>query len=125
MEMRAGPRLTGRLKKEERIIPIDKQDYTPRSVLIAPPIIFQTRKSKLSTCKMNYSSTFIEQQYKRMQTSKCEAPYRCEDELLAKPELIMSCPGSNINTTSFGIESTEFQGATGYADFLFSLTGAR
>ena len=71
---------------------------------------------------MNYSSTFIDQQYNRMKTSKCEAPYQCDAELLAKPELIMSCPGDSINTTSFGIDAIEFQGLTGYADFLFSFT---
>ena len=27
-----------------------------------------------------------------------------------------------MNMTSFGIDSTEFQGNTGYADFLFSMT---
>lgn len=122
MAQRKGPRLTARAMKEEQIIPIEKQDYTPRSVLIAPPIIFQTKRSKASTCKSNYSSTFITQQFDRMYSSKCQAPYQCDVELLAKPELIISCPGESITTASFGINSTDFQGDTGYADFLFSLT---
>jgi hypothetical protein len=117
MAMRQGPRLTARMMTMEQVIPIEKQDYTPRSVLIAPvrvfdffasasspfsrgliffaclqPIIFQTKRSKASTCPSKYSSTFIKQQFQRMETSKCQAPYECDAELLRSPERILSCP---------------------------------
>ena len=122
MAKRAGPRLTARAMMEEKVIPVEKQDYTPRSVLIAPPIVFQTKRSKADACPSKYSSTFITQQFNRMNSSKCQEPFQCDAELLKKPELLFSCPGEIMNMTSFGIDSTEFQGVTGYADFLFSLT---
>jgi len=41
MASRQGPRLSARLAKEETAIVVKKQDFASRTVLIAPPIIFQ------------------------------------------------------------------------------------
>jgi hypothetical protein len=41
MASRQGPRLSARLAKEETAVVVKKHDFSPRTVLIAPPIIFQ------------------------------------------------------------------------------------
>jgi hypothetical protein len=63
------------------------------------------------------------QQHERMNNSKCQFPYLCDEALLNHPELVVSCQGeSQISGESFGINPIEFEGTVGYADFLFSLT---
>ena len=42
---------------------------------------------------------------------------------LSNPKFTVSCPGElQVKSEAFGINSSEFQGRRGYADFLFSLT---
>ena len=41
MVSRQGPRLSARFAKEDSKIVVKKRDFTPRTVLIAPPIVFQ------------------------------------------------------------------------------------
>ena len=48
MRNRNGPRLPARDAKMENSIPVTEQDFTSRSVLIAPPIIFQVCGSAIS-----------------------------------------------------------------------------
>jgi hypothetical protein len=123
MNLRFGPRLTARMAKGEHSIPISKQDYTPHTVLIAPPIIFQTRRSQSTTCPFNYSSTFIQQQHSRMVSSKCVSPWKCPNSVLERPELTVSCVGmQQVEGEAFGINASDFEGSVGYADFLFSIT---
>ena len=55
--------------------------------------------------------------------SKCQAPYQCDAMTLSNPKFTVSCPGElQVKSEAFGINSSEFQGRRGYADFLFSLT---
>ena len=50
MRGRNGPRLPARNAKKENAIVVTKQDFAPRSVLIAPPIIFQVLCVCNTTC---------------------------------------------------------------------------
>jgi hypothetical protein len=50
MVSRQGPRLSARFAKEETAIVVKKQDFASRTVLIAPPIIFQVCVSALRMC---------------------------------------------------------------------------
>jgi len=123
MDMRNGPRLARRDMLQEQLVPIYKADFLPRSVLIAPPIIFQTRVQHSVTCPYSYSSTFIQEQHTRVVSGKCAPPYLCTDSVLTHPESTVSCPGHKVvNGTWFGLSSSDFGGRLGYADFLFSLT---
>lgn len=123
MAERGGPRLPKRNSKQEQLIKIDKQDYAMTSVLIAPPLIFQTRKSASDTCPFNYSTEFINQQHKRMINSKCQDPFSCPSDLAQEPRLTVACPGeAKDKGFVFGINVSKFAGEYGYTDLLFSLT---
>ena len=123
MAERGGPRLPKRNSKQEQLIKIDKQDYAMTSVLIAPPLIFQTRKSASDTCPFNYSTEFINQQHKRMINSKCQDPFSCPSDLAQEPRLTVAYPGeAKDKGVVFGINVSKFAGEYGYTDLLFSLT---
>jgi len=123
MNVREGPRLARKEMVIEQTIDIQKTDFLPRSVLIAPPIIFQRRVEHSSTCPYSYSTTFIQQQHAKVLKGKCALPYRCPADVLISPETTMSCPGeAKTNGSVFGILPSSFDGQVGYSDFLFSLT---
>ena len=123
MARRLGPRLNRRHAKLDSTIMLDKVDYTPRSVLIAPPIIFQTRRDKAAQCPFSYSSHFLSAQHEEVKNQTCALPYGCEAAVLERAEMTLSCRGPHkTNGSYFGILPSSFGGETGYADFLFSLT---
>lgn len=123
MDLRHGPRLTRRDMLQEQLLPLYKADFLPRSVLIAPPIIFQTRVKHSSSCPYAYSSIFIQQQHTRVLSAKCAHPYQFPEPVLTRPENTVSCPGPReVNDTWFGILPSDFGGRRGYADMLFSLS---
>ena len=94
-----------------------------RSVLIAPPIIFQARRDKVTSCPFSYSSQFLSAQHAEVTNQTCAPPYGCEAAVLLSAEKTLSCRGpQKTNGSYFGILPSSFGGETGYADFLFSLT---
>jgi hypothetical protein len=108
---------------KEHTIEVDKSAYLPRSVLIAPPLIFQTRVTPSSTCPYSYSSTFIQQQHTKVTEDLCAAPYHCSDQVMQQAHTSLACAGAaQSKGTTFGINSSSFDGRVGFADFLFSLT---
>ena len=57
------------LPNSERVqtnVPIEKADFTPTSVLMSPPIIFQTRAEPSSTCPYDYSTEWLQSQLKQV-----------------------------------------------------------
>ena len=92
-------------------------------MLIAPPIIFQTRRGKATLCPFSYSSHFLLAQHDEVKNQTCALPYGCEAEVLQRAEKTLSCRGGEkTNGSYFGIVPSSFGGEIGYADFLFSLT---
>ena len=75
------------------MVPVEKGDFTPRSTLMASPIIFQTRAKRTATCPFNYSSHFIANQHSKALDSKCSDPFVCEERVSQSPEAVMACLG--------------------------------
>jgi len=87
MQMRKGPKISNQQRVHEQI-PVDKKDFTPRSTLLAAPIIFQTRVNKTATCQFNVSSQYIRAVHAQAVTLKCHQPFACQDTVLAHPEQV-------------------------------------
>ncbi len=52
-------------------IQIDKVDYVPQSVLMATPIIFQTRVEPTSDCPFQYSTRWLQGQWEQVRSFFC------------------------------------------------------
>jgi len=121
MDIRDGPLVTNQ-DRAQTVMEIEKNDFTPKSALMATPIIFQKRVAPSATCPFAYSTEWLGKQHTKVVNARCRAPYQCEDDVLSNPEATISCPGEPlVAETSFGLEPQEFEG-TGFADFLFSIT---
>ena len=122
MAIRTGP-VTGNDERVKTTIPVEKQDFDPISTLMASPIIFQTRVQPTSDCPYAYSSSWVARQHEKAVESRCKKPFQCEDEVIDNVFSVMSCPGRAQEQGSvFGLFPASFLGATGYADFLYSIT---
>ena len=109
MGIRSGPAEAKSATVRESKIALDKQDYSPRGTLMAPPIILQQRFSPASSCPITYSSKYLDNQHSKVANDVCSDPFECLEEVLEKPELTMSCPGERrINGTQFGLTPMEF-----------------
>uniref|UniRef100_A0A7S1DHJ7 Polycystin cation channel PKD1/PKD2 domain-containing protein n=2 Tax=Hemiselmis andersenii TaxID=464988 RepID=A0A7S1DHJ7_HEMAN len=121
MAVRDGPLVTNK-ERASTTMEIEKNDYVPKSALMATPIIFQKRVAPSATCPFEYSTEWVKEQHQKVIDGRCKAPYTCDSDVLDKPEATISCPGAPVdNEKSFGLEPQEFEG-TGFADFLFSIT---
>ena len=122
MRSRNGPLTTNRLRKEVRI-PVEKVDYVERSTLMAPPILFQTMARKTSTCPFNHSSIFVANLNNKALIDKCnEDIFDCDESIKQTNHSAIACIGEDENNASFfGIPPLEFNGNTGYADFLYAI----
>uniref|UniRef100_A0A7S0W9M5 Polycystin cation channel PKD1/PKD2 domain-containing protein n=1 Tax=Hemiselmis tepida TaxID=464990 RepID=A0A7S0W9M5_9CRYP len=121
MAIRDGPLVTNKERRATNM-QIEKNDYVPKSALMATPIIFQKRVRPTATCPFEYSTDWIKDQHRKVVENQCKAPYECEDDVLQNPEATISCTGSPLdNNRSFGLDPQEFEGS-GFADFLFSIT---
>lgn len=121
--IRDGP-ITSARERAKTSVPIEKVDYVPQSVLMASPLIFQTRAQPTSTCPYNYSTEWLNSQLDQVAARKCTYPNECDDEVLQDASMLMSCKGEAVtteNNRTFGLAPVEF-GDTGFADFLFSIT---
>jgi hypothetical protein len=121
--IRDGPILSAR-DRVKTSVPIEKVNYVPQSVLMASPLIFQTRAQPTSTCPYNYSTEWLNSQLDQVAARKCTYPNECDDEVLQDASMLMSCKGEAVtteNNRTFGLAPVEF-GDTGFADFLFSIT---
>ena len=123
MSTRKGPLVTNRERINTRV-PVDKADFAERSTLMSAPIIFQTRARKTATCPFSYSTRFIQNMHVKAVEENCDGSiYACDDSVVSRAEEIMACMGKiEVNDTYFGITPTLFNGKTGYADFLASIT---
>jgi hypothetical protein len=118
LKVRSGP-----LKAQDPHIRLSKNDYAPRSALIAAPIVFQTRLYPSADCPHSYSREWLQAQHQQVASSTCGSPFSCSADVLSRPEFTMSCKGGFVEgRTQFGLESIEFQGSVGFADLLFSIT---
>ena len=122
MRVRKGPLVADRERLETKI-PVEKADYVQKSVLMAPPILFQTMARKTNACPFKYSSIFVEKIYSQALTNKCDASvYDCDEAIMTQNESVFSCIGDNEeNASFFGIPPLEFSGNVGYADFLYAI----
>ena len=113
----------GPVNTADPLIQLSKNDYTPRSALMAAPIVFQTRVTPSANCPYSYSRKWLLQQHFEVVNSTCSNPFACSNDILQRPELTMSCTGDLVtNGTEFGLDPIEFQGVIGFADILYSIT---
>lgn len=123
MLSQTGPLVSSAVREEQPRIQLNKQDFQPRSVLTAPPIVFQTRVEPSRSCPFNYASDFISAVHGKARDSKCAVPYLCSEEVLEDPAMTMACPGgAKREGTVFGLAPNKFNSMIGYADFLYSIT---
>jgi len=107
-------------------IEVVKFDLTQKTVLMAPPLLFQERIKRNGRCDNSWAAKFLSGQQERMLAIKCSPPFECRDEVLQKPELaVYTCPGDDVESDStekhFGLSLSKFQGQPVYADLLYSL----
>ena len=104
-------------------IPIQKQNYLPRMTLVATPIVFQQRVLPTLSCPSPFSGDWIREQHAKVVNTTCAPPYQCPADVIQRPELTISCAGPlDTNGTYFGLDVATFDGQTGFAELLFSLT---
>jgi hypothetical protein len=122
MAARLGPVDTNRIRKQTRVH-VEKLDFVGRSTLMAAPILFQTKARKTQECPFKYGTEFLARIHSQAVRDKCEpSTYVCDNQTLVEVHSIMSClVDADDNETFFGGEATDFNGATGYADFLSSI----
>jgi hypothetical protein len=119
MKIRTGPL---KAAADSRIV-LNKRDYTPLSTLMAAPIAFQTRVYASAACPFTHSKNWLKKQHSEVVNSTCGTPYLCDDAVLSKPELTMSCIGELVtNKSQLGLDPIEFQGVVGFADILYSVS---
>jgi len=110
MAVRTGPELP--LRKPARI---EQIDYSKRTALVAPPVLFQVRKSA-SACPFRYSDVWLREQQAFVQNEVC-ARHSCED--VHAP---MSCSGRGLglesNATFFGNRPMDLGEERGFAELL-------
>ena len=101
----------------------EKLEFVGRSTLMAAPILFQTRANKTAHCPFKYGSEFLNNIHSKAVRDKCDpSTYVCDDQTLSSVYSVMSCLDDVVNTEPFfGRVPTDFNGATGYSDFLFSI----
>jgi len=101
----------------------EKLEFVGRSTLMAAPILFQTRANKTAHCPFKYGSEFLNNIHSKAVRDKCDpSTYVCDDQTLSSVYSVMSCLDDVVNTKPFfGRAPTDFNGATGYADFLSSI----
>jgi hypothetical protein len=105
------------------VIPVSKDQYIQRSALVVPPILFQQRSTATVLCPTSYSREWIMFQYQSALNTSCSGPFVCPDFVWESPESVFACPGESVkNGTFFGVELSEFQGVSGFAELLYSLT---
>jgi hypothetical protein len=116
---------TGPIQATDPKINLLKKKFSPRSVLMTAPVVFQTRALPSTQCPYSYSRSWILEQYAQVINSTCRDPFVCSNDVLNRPELTVSCTGDYItNGTEFGLDPMEFQNSVGFADFLYSITDA-
>jgi len=121
---RSGPIVSNHARVENAGIEIDKLDYSPRSILMAPPIVFQTKTKPAKQCPFTYATQLIEDEHKKMEALKCDDPFQCSEELQKDKFLLYACPGDRLTAAGervFGLEPADFNGNKGFADFLYSI----
>ncbi|EKX42859.1 hypothetical protein GUITHDRAFT_140993 [Guillardia theta CCMP2712] len=122
MDIRSGPTVDNRVRVSTTI-PVVKQDFAPRSALMAAPVIFTRRGNGSLQCGFDYSTTWIENEHKRAIQQKCAAPFLCSAATLSEPTSLISCPmESSSLSVFFGLKPVDFSGSMGYSDFLYSIT---
>jgi len=125
LSIRTGPRVAN-ADRVESTIPVDKKEFPLRSILMASPIIFQTRAEPSSDCRYRYSSSWVERQHEKAIGSRCSRPFECDENVMSSAFSVMSCPGAEPDSElAFGLKPIELLGAKGYADFLYSLTDSQ
>jgi hypothetical protein len=119
MSVRNGPLVSNRMRESTRV-EVKKKDYVEQSTLVAAPILFQTRGAKTAVCPYNYSSLFVQNMHERALVDKCDdSIYACDR---SDVESISTCLGTgNQSEMYFGLSPQEFEGKTGYTDFLASI----
>ncbi len=70
IKLRVGP-INSNSERVQTRIPIQKVDYVPHSVLMATPIIFQTRVEPTSTCPFQYSTQWLDDQLEQVCFCAC------------------------------------------------------
>jgi hypothetical protein len=122
MAPRLGPVDTNRIRKQTRVH-VEKLEFRRHSTLMAAPILFQTMARKTEQCPFKYGSEFLGNIHSKAVREKCDpSTYVCDNQTLIEVHSIMSClKNADDNVTFFGLEPTDFNGATGYADFLSSI----
>jgi hypothetical protein len=73
--------------------------------------------------RFKYGSEFLSNIHSKAVRDKCDpSTYVCDDQTLSSVYSVMSCLDDVVNTeTFFGRVPTDFNGATGYSDFLSSI----
>eukprot|EP00961_Rhodomonas_salina_P008556 116530-Rhodomonas_salina.1 len=125
---RSGPIVSNHARVENAGIEIDKLDYSPRSsrpragrsILMAPPIVFQTKTKPAKQCPFTYATQLIEDEHKKMEALKCDDPFQCSEELQKDKFLLYACPGDRLTAAGervFGLEPADFNGNKGFGAF--------
>jgi len=124
MNFSLGQRTGPATDEGSQAIPVKKNDFSRRSVLLAPPIVTSRRTRRSPQCRHLPSTKFIQQAYALTVDVDCSSPYQCSESVLEQPELTVACSGDPFTTgdTAFGIEFQSFQGDDVVVDFLYSLT---
>jgi hypothetical protein len=113
MLLRRGPLKTNR---GQPTVPVTRSDFSKKSSLVAPPMIFQTRNSKMN-CSYEYSSEWILMQ-ETLASKMCAAPQSC-----SSTKSPVSCSGiSSTEKTFFGLNRSTLMGKDGFGDMLHSIT---
>ena len=115
MSVRSGPVVPYRQK-----IKVEHVEYTKRSALVAPPIIFQVREHE-SPCESHFAKEWIQAQHAEVQEKFCsKAGYECH---YATSPISCSTTKSHFaqNETFFGLKTQIIEGHFAFADLLASL----
>ena len=121
MRIKVGPVMSDAKRSLNRVL-VEKQDYTSRSILMASPILMQTRVSTAEGCPYQYSTKWMDTQHKKAIDDKCLMPFECDASVLMNKQSVMACPGDPAHeSTYFGLAPLNFEGQLGYADFLYSV----
>ena len=123
MNTRNGPRISEETLEAKRV-PVEKKDFSMRTVLLAPPIVTQKRRHSTAECRHSSSTKFIDLQHAQVLSSVCAYPYACSNTVLEEKKRTLACNGKAYGEgeSSFGLEYSKFQGDFVITDFLFSLT---
>ena len=114
-------------KRLGKPVEVVKWDLTQKTILMAPPVVFQERSRRDGDCHNAWTEKYVVEQQERMLSIKCGPPFECREDVLSKKELaVFSCLGEQVKQgseqTHFGLELVEVMGQSVYADLLYSLT---